>query len=87
MTRTQGPWTLIKGSYIDNIYGANNALVVSLETGTDDAALIAAAPSLLAALEQIIEEFNPKRPDWHLMVSSEGQRMARAAIAKARGDD
>lgn len=50
-----------------------------------NARLISAAPELLAALEQIIEEFNPKRPEWHLMVSSEGQRLARAAVAKARG--
>jgi hypothetical protein len=50
-----------------------------------DARLMAAAPELLDALQKIIEEFNPKRPEWHLMVSSEGQRMARAAIAKALG--
>lgn len=48
-----------------------------------NARLIAAAPDLFEALMKIIEEFNPKRPEWHLMVSSEGQRMARTAIEKA----
>lgn len=42
------------------------------------------AAELLAALEQLVEEMRPTRPDWHLDISTEGQRMARAAIDKAR---
>ena len=51
------------------------------------ARLFGAAPDMLTALKQLLAETNPKRRSWHLAVSSEGREMARAAIAKAEGND
>lgn len=38
----------------------------------------------VAAMEQVEEECRPARPEWYLNISSEGQRMLRAALAAAR---
>ncbi len=45
----------------------------------------AVTDELLAALEALYAECNPKREDWHLVITSEGREAARAAIARAKG--
>lgn len=47
-----------------------------------NASLIAAAPDLLEALEELLQLIEIERPDWQ----HTEQHLARAAIAKARGE-
>jgi hypothetical protein len=98
-THTPGPWTFIESGDAripDRIIGANGAPVVSGSiAGRDDAALIAAAPELLAALQAALDALDadatraPMNPTsaraaqgW--MRGKFGDQ-ARAAIAKAIG--
>jgi hypothetical protein len=81
---TPGPWT-IQGAYI----GTDDAHVaqvkgegrgVNSQRAEANSMLIAAAPDLLAALEELIAEMY----EFHNQ-NTEGWNMARAAIAKATG--
>ena len=92
---TQGPWHMDYHTSIfaqcPSVYTKNNELVANVLYGnTDDSAkeaafLIAAAPDLLAALEQISDRLDKKandnNPDALYCFS-----IARAAIAKAKGE-
>jgi hypothetical protein len=86
MTHTPGPWTYAKGS----IRGPDDAFIVpdSPYTSEADARLIAAAPDLLAALEKFPSWGGPidAAEDYDLLIRGEWLLLARAAIAKARGE-
>lgn len=94
MKHTPGPWhegalngagsIFCDGDYrMDNEHGATVLYPIALinygpdpEEDSANARLIAAAPELLAALEAFIDEANTKNV----------RQMARAAIAKAKGE-
>ncbi len=90
MSFTPGPWNVIDGSVVD----ATNTVIacsgVSLVHGfvpEDDESrfndrLISAAPELLWALQQIIQDL-PSRRDW---LDPDVENVARAAIRKAKGE-
>ena len=69
---TPGPWQVV-GS---NVYGNN--LRALLPMNAADARLIAAAPDLLEALEDLL--------GWQTLAPDDVVTAARAAIAKARGE-
>jgi hypothetical protein len=88
---TPGPWHAVKNSLNHGIYDADGNNVAGVKGSSialhdrrhaADAALIAAAPDLLAALRAV---------DAHYSGSLDHQpayvRLARAAIAKATGSD
>ena len=104
MTHTPGPWTIdvdhVEGYIV--FLGANGESVCAMAWSTDadyeptetdkaDARLIAAAPSLLAALEEALAEM--ETIDGNLAdgretyVSSGRIEQARTAIAAARGEE
>lgn len=77
-THTPGPWyTASTGNYqglvISETTGENVAVTYN---GDADAALVASAPELLDALESVVDDLFPDQ-----------QRRARAAIAKAKGEN
>jgi len=90
---TPGPWTPEDGA--DNrvvVYGGDRCVAVIGEKGFDgvdeDAALIAAAPELLAALERMVDaDVRDMEANFPQLDPEETPRIiqARAAIAKARG--
>jgi len=87
---TPGPWTFIESDDAripDRIIGANGAPVVSGSiVGRDDAALIASAPDLLAALEAAdawVAMYHDE--PGHDAASRCMTKVIRAAIAKATG--
>ena len=87
---TPGPWIARKtggqgwpgqrGWAID--FNEDQEQVVDFVYEEADARLIAAAPDLLEALEELLQLIEIERPDW---LHTE-QHRARAAIAKARGE-
>ena len=90
---TPGPWTAdslncvwrggpdINGVLVANCNNSKMPTAAHPEQATANARLIAAAPDLLAALQELVAE---EDGDFHN--STEGFNMARAAIAKARAD-
>lgn len=86
-THTQGPWTVSKpsGNYIEAPTGGIAALTYGASKA--DAHLIAAAPDLLEALRQILEdaEIDCDTEAAALAALAEIRVTARAAIAKAKG--
>lgn len=92
---TPGPWHYSPTHYgkaydIGAADGDNVALVYGpSENGSDffraNARLIAAAPELLAALEEMVE-VHPRYNRDHWPVLADALDHARAAIAKAKGD-
>lgn len=76
LTHTPGPWA---HTDYGSIKDANNATVAEVLPGgrTADARLIAAAPDLLAALEEVVSLSDRDHAAWD---------RARAAIAKAKGE-
>ena len=88
---TRAPWTIAKGPYGSLSVGPaelrhpgrdSTRLEERLAQRAADAALIAAAPEMLAALQRIVGEHRPGE------LMTVGQlAMARAAIAKAEGRD
>jgi len=82
---TPGPWEVSKhatpeyapqyGVYTGN---GNDFAIVNGDNATADAALIAAAPELLAALQDMLNNFGANDTDTPFIVN------ARAAIAKAK---
>lgn len=67
--------TVHRGGF--QVYVKTPAGSVNYDTGERYAALIEAAPEMLVALQEIVEEWGfPNTPKWH---------RARAAIAKAEG--
>lgn len=83
---TPMPWIWLEGD--EQIVGGGNRIVVyELNTNEYDARLIAAAPELLAALNEIVGG-DRWLVDDHSIGSAEAERIvmqARAAIAKAEG--
>lgn len=86
---TPGPWTF----YQPRVTPSQNSLSAAFVLGPKrvpmdrsegftlaDAQLIAAAPDLLEALEEIMGSYDPYEP-----VCKENADLARAAIAKAKG--
>jgi hypothetical protein len=83
MTHTPGPWVAVKhpeaGYDIDHVATGHGIVTGSGVEKEEDAHLIAAAPDLLAALEEISE----------LSYGDEGDgasKIAEAAIKKAKGE-
>ena len=74
---TQGPWTVCRGDWSED-GNARYELEGIRTIGAADAYLIAAAPDLYAALEEIINT------PW--IGGKGGFVKARAALAKARGE-
>lgn len=85
-THTPGPWNVSRHATPDyapqfGIYAGESARDLATVTGDNaaaDAALIEAAPDLLAACEALLNCIDPAR-DW------KEAKAARAAIAKAKG--
>lgn len=85
-SHTQGPWNVSRHATPDyapqfGIYAGESARDLATVTGDNaaaDAALIEAAPDLLAACEALLNCIDPAR-DWN------EAKAARAAIAKAKG--
>ena len=79
--RTQGPWRVravhTARAYIKAGKDTNVAEVGRLS----DAALVAAAPDLLEALESLVSQDEANRPDGRTLLDCD---LAYAAIAKAR---
>ena len=94
---TPGPWTIANGHdarvyLIDDARGhAVGELVYADARKPADARLIAAAPDLLAALEELIAEWDATHADEDhrtgYTLDTGGIRMARDAIARATGAD
>ena len=86
---TLGPWS-VEGSAL--VVSSENRLIAqALDTNIRaNARLIAAAPQLLAALESLVLDADcdhSTEPDQsHRLVSVSAVEMARAVIAKARGE-
>ena len=83
-THTQGPWTVSQpsGNYIDTPTGSVAALTYGAVKA--DAHLIAAAPDLLAALENLTVLFD--RIDRSGATNKAAYNDAIAAITKAKGN-
>lgn len=83
-THTQGPWTVSQpsGNYIDTPTGSVAALTYGATKA--DARLIAAAPDLLAALENLTVLFD--RIDRSGATNKAAYNDAIAAITKAKGN-
>lgn len=86
---TPGPWQIeiIDG---DPYVSRGSRLIAHVQTQEDDARLIAAAPELLAALQEIEQLITSEDSGsgWHLKVANMGKDTAervRSAIAKAEG--
>lgn len=80
---TPGPWAYVDHDYgHDSVYGGVSRLVCHVfgddAQAVEDARLIAAAPELLAALQNAVDEVDGTFP-FHFLEA------ARAAIAKATG--
>ena len=87
MKHTPGPWRLDEGQssrvyLIDGKDGAVGELVFAETRNPADARLIAAAPELLEALQELMDDDAP----WDGMRWADACDKARAAIAKARGE-
>ncbi len=88
MTHTAGPWrmqpTSMKGQYLVQGGDIRSGDGFSLQFSESNARLIAAAPELLEALEDLIldAEKQMKNPSHHMLFSLP---KARAALAKATG--
>lgn len=93
-THTPGPWTLgdendplvfspVAGAYVAQVLAYDGGSLRSNYAA--DAALIAAAPDLLAALRTLVDYFGP-HPDVDNGLD-EALTAARAAIARATGVD
>lgn len=84
---TPGPWVVERGSQTDRIYGIkgitrwNFLLKGASAQSQANARLIAAAPDMLAALEQIASLMGGQLPDY----ARAAHDIARAAIARATG--
>lgn len=79
MTHTPGPWSVVK--HANFIHGADGSRVCDVQTDlrdrfNSDVALIAAAPTLLKCLEDMVAASN----------HSAAWERARAAIAQAKGE-
>lgn len=80
MTHTPGPWAIKQGTRIEAADGTTVAAIDRfIPPSGADAALIAAAPELLAALIAMIEM---ERSEKNRLATL---KLARAAIAKATG--
>ena len=78
---TPGPWNIRKQQWD----GANNMHAIRGEAcGLANAQLIAAAPDLLAALEEMTTEYHAVREGQGWYYELESITKARAAIAKAK---
>ena len=75
---TPGPWHINGMDSIVSVRG--NCTVAKVWRGGEDAALIAAAPDLLAVLSTILDVW-----DEHKIIGPTMYHDARAAIAKAEG--
>jgi hypothetical protein len=75
---TPGPWRVEATAYRNQPHVVNEHGAFVADTDAHNARLIAAAPELLAALQDCVAVPNKNRPD-------EVWQRARAAIAKATG--
>ena len=84
MSHTPGPWTVeVRGTKSNTWWDVNTATMhgeISVNTGEEDARLIAAAPDLLAALRVAWT-----RNSNHELMTFDECNAVRAAIAKAEG--
>lgn len=82
---TPAPWELRQSTngywFIDHEQGGEDYTLTKLECGERDARLIAAAPDLFAALQNVAACFDANDPDSMANAMAD----ARAAIAKATG--
>ena len=81
---TSGPWELRQSSrdywFIDYEQGGEGYTLTKLDCGEKDARLISAAPDLLAAIEGLLNALPSA-------TTHPAIKAARAAIAKATGDE
>lgn len=74
------PWDVIVSPTDPEMYAVQGCYLVADCLPIEDARLIASAPDLLAALEIIAN------PDWSWAKPDDMREVARAAIARARGE-
>lgn len=86
---TPGPWEAVNERDVDTADGKCIAIMgVGVDEFEANAHLIAAAPDLYEALEKILRECGDEMSDGYLanFVHSDKASVARAALAKARGE-
>jgi hypothetical protein len=83
---TAGPWTVSKpsGNYIDAPASKGSIAALTFSATPADARLIAAAPDLLAALQEVLCDLDTLREPYRNEAICE---RVRAAIAKATGKE
>jgi hypothetical protein len=83
---TAGPWTVSKpsGNYIDTPASKGSIAALTFSATPADARLIAAAPDLLAALQEVLCDLDTLREPYRNEAICE---RVRAAIAKATGKE
>ena len=84
-THTEGPWHLGKRAGNPAIYGVDGTEIAGIlhvltPEWPENARLIAAAPELLAALQELLADSYLSNP-----INSDRMRTAREAVAKAEG--
>ena len=77
---TPGPWTIAMGPHRIEVHTTPARAYAFSRSDEANARLIAAAPDLLAALEELCEDKYLADP-----INADRMRSARAAIAKAKG--
>lgn len=96
MPHTPGPWNWEDEGPETNIFACNGKVLIAnfndeIDECLDNADLISAAPELLSALEAIMGHYPYLCSDEHGNPPSEWEQQritaARAAIAKAKGED
>lgn len=88
---TPGPWEVERKDG-DCVYGGRAGMELVCQTYNNendaaDARLIAAAPDLLEVVQMLLEDFNRPLTSMGLRLRVETIDKARAAIAKAKGED
>ena len=91
MSHTPGPWEVrysTRGGYwfIDHKVAGEGLTLTKLDCSEDDALLIAAAPDLLAAIKEVMEDLHAAHVAGSYQIPPSSAAMAFDAIEKATGE-
>ena len=95
MSHTPGPWKIVRidGELVGSIYRGKTRICAGIiddmklrREAEANAALIAAAPDLLEALEWLLEEFDQRRLGDEAVFCRADMSQVRTVIRKARGE-